>query len=70
MPEQYQSMSHSKWDCKYHVVFILGATFHELARRKLRLTPNGGHLRAPYSRRSWARNEAPLCRRTLFRALL
>ena len=42
-------MSHSKWDCKYHVVFIpkrrrkavfgnigkhLGAIFHELARQK------------------------------------
>jgi putative transposase len=49
MPEHYQSMSHSKWDCKYHVVFIpkyrrtvlygrirqhLGTIFHELARQK------------------------------------
>lgn len=46
---QYQSMSHSKWDCKYHVVFIpkrrrkaiygnirekLGQIFHELAGQK------------------------------------
>ena len=45
----YQSLSHSKWDCKYHVVFIpkyrrkamfekirqhLGVVFHELARQK------------------------------------
>jgi putative transposase len=45
----YQSLSHSKWDCKYHVVFIpkgrkkelygkirefLGKTFRELARQK------------------------------------
>lgn len=45
----YQSLSHSKWDCKYHVVFIpkcrrktlygqirkyLGQIFHELARHK------------------------------------
>ena len=45
----YQSLSHSKWDCKYHVVFIpkkrrkvlfqqarrfLGAIFHALARQK------------------------------------
>ena len=45
MTESYKSMSHSKWDCKYHVVFIpkrrrkamfgnlrkqLGAIFHEL----------------------------------------
>src|SRR5512147_2832726 len=22
MPELYQSLSHSKWDCKYHVVFV------------------------------------------------
>jgi putative transposase len=45
----YQSLAHSKWDCKYHIVFIpkrrrkvlygelrkhLGAIFHELARQK------------------------------------
>jgi REP-associated tyrosine transposase len=49
MNENYQSLSHSKWDCKYHVVFVpkrrrkelfghiwkeLGAIFHELARQK------------------------------------
>lgn len=49
MNETYQSLSHSKWDCKYHVVFVpkrrrkelfghirqqLGAVFHELARQK------------------------------------
>ena len=49
MSEFYQSLSHSKWDCKYHVVFIpkyrrkvlygeirrhLGPIFHELARQK------------------------------------
>jgi putative transposase len=49
MPDQYQSLAHSKWDCKYHVVFVpkgrrtalygkirqhLGAIFHELARQK------------------------------------
>jgi putative transposase len=49
MTGSFQSMSHSKWDCKYHVVFIpkrrrkamfgnirrhLGAIFHELARQK------------------------------------
>src|SRR5271167_2452189 len=49
MPELYQSLSHSKWDCKYHVVFVpkrrrkaifgqtrrqLGAIFHSLARQK------------------------------------
>ncbi|MBN8563876.1 IS200/IS605 family transposase [Leptolyngbya boryana CZ1] len=49
MSELYQSLSHSKWDCKYHVVFVpkyrrkvmfgeirkfLGPMFHELARQK------------------------------------
>jgi putative transposase len=49
MSEQYQSLSHSKWNCKYHVVFVpkrrrktvfgqirkqLGPIFHELARQK------------------------------------
>jgi putative transposase len=49
MSELYQSLSHSKWDCKYHVVFVpkyrrkvmfgeirkfLGPIFHELARQK------------------------------------
>jgi len=51
-------MSHSKWDCKYHIVFIpkrrrkavfgnlrkhLGAIFHELARQK-ECTIIEGHL--------------------------
>jgi len=45
----YESLSHSKWDCKYHVVFIpkgrkqvlsrkirkfLGPVFHEMARHR------------------------------------
>jgi len=49
MSEFYQSLSHSKWDCKYHVVFVpkyrrkvmfgeirrfLGPIFHELACQK------------------------------------
>ena len=49
MEDRYQSLAHSKWDCKYHVVFIpkrrrrqlygqirrhLGAIFHALARQK------------------------------------
>ncbi len=47
--KDYQSLNHTKWDCKYHVVFIpkrrkkqiygslrkyLGEMFHELARQK------------------------------------
>ena len=49
MSETYKSLSHSKWDCKYHLVFVpknrrkvlfgqirqaLGPIFHELARQK------------------------------------
>ena len=49
MSELYQSLSHSKWDCTYHVVFVpkrrrkaifgqtrrhLGQIFHSLARQK------------------------------------
>ena len=49
MSEPYRSLSHSKWNCKYHVVFVpkrrrktvfgqirrnLGPIFHELARQK------------------------------------
>ena len=46
---EYSSLSHTKWECKYHIVFIpkcrrkvlygkirrrLGEVFHELARQK------------------------------------
>jgi len=49
MSDLYQSLSHSKWDCKYHLIFVpkcrrkalygkirrlLGNIFHELARQK------------------------------------
>ncbi len=49
MSDLYQSLSHSRWDCKYHVVFVpkrrrkvlfgktcrhLGEIFHVLARQK------------------------------------
>ena len=49
MSELYQSLSHSKWDCKYHIVFVpkrrrktifgnirrqLGPVFHALAKQK------------------------------------
>jgi putative transposase len=49
MSGTFESLSHSKWDCKYHVVFVpkyrrkviygdirkaLGPIFHELARQK------------------------------------
>ena len=49
MSDVYQSLAHSKWDCKYHVVFVpkrrrkvifgrfrgqLGAIFHALGKQK------------------------------------
>jgi putative transposase len=49
MATQYESLGHSKWECKYHVVFVpkfrrkalygqirsyLKQTFHELAKQK------------------------------------
>ena len=49
MENNYQSLAHSRWECKYHVVFVpkrrrrqlygqirrqLGAIFHALARQK------------------------------------
>jgi putative transposase len=49
MENSHQSLAHSRWDCKYHVVFVpkrrrrqlygqirrqLGAIFHALARQK------------------------------------
>jgi putative transposase len=47
--DEFESLSHSKWECKYHVVFIpkyrrrvlygqlrshLGEVFHQLAKQK------------------------------------
>jgi len=32
MSELYQSLSHSKWDCKYHVVFRAQATAQRIGR--------------------------------------
>ena len=58
MSELYQSLSHSKWDCKYHVVFVpkrrrkvilgktrqhLGPIFHALVRT-YRIFAARGHL--------------------------
>jgi REP-associated tyrosine transposase len=49
MTEPWKSLAHSRWECKYHVVFVpkyrrqavdgeirasLGGSFHELARQK------------------------------------
>jgi len=60
--KEYQSLSHAKWDCKYHVVFIpkrrkkkiygalrrhLGDVFHELAKQKESQIVEG-HLHADH----------------------
>ena len=58
----YQSLSHTRWECKYHVVFIpkyrrkvlygqlrryLGEVFRELARQKERVIEEG-HLQSAH----------------------
>ena len=60
MSNLYHSLSHSKWDCKYHEVFVpkyrkkaifgeirrhLGPIFHELARQKECLIVEGHLMR-------------------------
>lgn len=60
--DKYKSLSHSKWECKYHVVFIpkcrrkvlyqqlrphLGEVFRDLARRK-ESEIEEGHLMADH----------------------
>ncbi len=60
--KDYQSLNHTRWDCKYHVVFIpkrrkkriygairrhLGRVFHELARQKESEIVEG-HLRSDH----------------------
>ena len=60
---EYQSLSHTKWECKYHVVFIpksrrkvlygqlrqyLGEMFRELARQKESRVEEG-HLQADHA---------------------
>lgn len=60
--DEYESLSHTKWDCKYHVVFIpkcrrktlygklrvhLGDVFHQLARQKESQIEEG-HLMADH----------------------
>ena len=59
MSDVYQSLTHSKWDFKYHVVFVpkrrrkaifgqtrrqLGAIFHALARQKECQILEGHHM--------------------------
>ena len=60
--DEYESLSHTKWDCKYHVVFIpkcrrktlfghvrqhLGEVFHKLATQKDSRIEEG-HLKPDY----------------------
>lgn len=68
MPEQYQSMSHSRWDCKYHIVFVpkyrrqvlfgqirqrLGPIFHDFSAQRSQAVSS---MKWPVHRpRSWAK---------------
>ena len=60
--EDYESLSHTKWNCKYHVVFIpkyrrrtlfgvvrreLGVVFHRLAEQKQSRVEEGHILPDP-----------------------
>lgn len=60
--DEYESLSHTKWECKYHVVFIpkcrrkvlyeklrrhLGGVFHQLAQQKESRIEEG-HLRSDH----------------------
>jgi len=60
--DEYESLSHTKWECKYHVVFIpkcrrkilygklrvhLGEVFHQLAKQKESRIEEG-HLMADH----------------------
>jgi len=60
--KDYQSLSHSKWNCKYHLIFIpkcrkkkiygalrhhLGEIFHGLAKQK-EATIEEGHLHSDH----------------------
>jgi putative transposase len=60
--DEFESLSHSKWECKYHVVFIpkrrrktlygelkkhLGEVFHRLAQQKESQIPEG-HMMADH----------------------
>jgi putative transposase len=57
--DEYESLSHTKWECKYHVVFIpqcrrrtlygqlrqhLGEVFRKLAAQKESLLPDHVHM--------------------------
>lgn len=62
MSNSYHSLAHSKWDCKYHVIFVpkrrqqvlfgkvrtsLGPIFHALAKMK-ECTVVEGHIRSDH----------------------
>ena len=59
---EYQSLSHTRWDCKYHIIFVpkkrkkrifgmlrqhLGEIFHELARQQ-EVKIVEGHLKSDH----------------------
>jgi len=64
----YNSLSHTKWECKYHIVFIpkyrrralygvirqhLGTLFHELARQK-ECVIEEGHIMPDHVHKRWS----------------
>jgi len=84
MSEAYQSLSRSRFNCKYHVVFVLkrrrkalfgkirkelGAIFHKLARQKeCRIIE--GHLMADHVHMCISLSKSNVSRVTAFEAAL
>ena len=73
--DKYESLNHTKWECKYHVVFIpkcrrrtlygplrqhLGEVFRDLARQKESRVEEG-HLMSDPVHRLLAANSAEVC---------
>ena len=79
--DEYQSLNHSKWDCKYHVVFIpkcrrrtlyvqlrqhLGGVFRQLASQKESRIEEG-HLMPDAIRKNHSQPSTVLSAHTTFR---
>ena len=57
MSELYQSLSHSKWDCKYHVVFVLYSCPNDDARPSLaKRVFNWGQFSTPWPNKKSAKS--------------
>jgi len=53
MSDLYQSLSHSKWDCKYHVVFVPKRRRRRFGQTRRQLGPIFHAWRVRKSAKSW-----------------